>query len=363
MNILHIEDDIMHRQRVKDGLSDEFNPFIVSCDFDDYSQYLESFNTDIIILDLSRDQTGDTEPGEISLEKIWGRAFCPIIIFSAFADENYTNKYSDMYFVRRVLKGTGEIERLVSTVKELSGFIKCKNEISKLLNSHISETYKTVFPSMLNNIGVSDQIISDVFNRLIRRRIAAAIDETTDSSPIESWEMYLFPPISNQIFSADILYKKDEDKDKPESYKIILSPSCDLYKDESKKRKPLEKILVAFCVNIDLYLKSKNLPKGTTEQKIKDYLPKFLSNTNAEKYIPLPELKGLLPHMACDFKQLEMIEYEKIGEDKEYNRIASIDSPFREAIIWAYMQVNCRPGLPDRNFDLWTQQIWNEISK
>jgi CTP synthase len=58
-----------------------------------------------------------------------------------------------------------------------------------------------------------------------------------------------------------------------------------------------------------------------------------------------------------------MIAYESIGENKEYIKIASIDSPFREAIIWAYMQINCRPGLPDRNFDLWTQQIWQEINQ
>ena len=30
-------------------------------------------------------------------------------------------------------------------------------------------------------------------------------------------------------------------------------------------------------------------------------------------------------------------------------RIASLDSPFREFVGWAYLQISCRPGVPPRD--------------
>lgn len=34
-------------------------------------------------------------------------------------------------------------------------------------------------------------------------------------------------------------------------------------------------------------------------------------------------------------------------------------SPFREQIIWNYMQTSCRPGVPDRNVTAWAKDIAN----
>ena len=364
MNILHIEDDTSYQERVKDGLSKVFNPYIKSCTFDDYLEFLNFYNIDLIILDLRKGQVDDDEPGYKIIDEIWEMIFCPIIVFSAIANQIYPNEHSENYFIKKVEKGSGEIKRLVDTVNELSSYVKRKNETSKLLNFHISETYKEAFPLVLKNLNNSNiEEIQDIFTRLMRRRIAAALDESVDSSPIKSWEIYLLPPINKQLLAADVLFKSGEDTNKAESYKVVLSPSCDLQKDEDKERKPLDRVLVVSCVNIELYLKTKGLSKETSDKKFFEYLPKYISNSNNERYLPLPGLKDLLPNMACDFKNLEMIAYENIGENSEYIKVASIDSPFREAIIWAYMQINCRPGLPDRNFDLWTRQIWEEISQ
>jgi CTP synthase len=364
MNILHIEDDIDYQERVNESLSKVFTPFIKCCTFDDYTEYLSFFNIDLIILDIRKGQVGDDEPGYKIIDEIWEIAFCPIIVFSAIAEQIYPNEHSENYFIKKVEKGSGEIKRLIDAVNELSGYVEHKKETSKLLSFHISETYKEAFPLILSNLSDPDaKETQDIFNRLIRRRIAAALDESVDFSPIKSWEIYLVPPINKQLLAADVLLKKNEDKNKAESYKVILSPSCDLQNDETKDRKPLEKVLVVSCISIKQYLRIKDLSKVTPKEEFRDVLPKLLSNTGSERFIPLPGLKGFIPNMACDFKNLETIAYENIGKDKEYLRVASIDSPFREAIIWAYMQINCRPGLPDRNFDLWTQQIWEEISQ
>jgi CTP synthase len=363
MNILHIEDDKKQRERVNNTLSEAFRALIIACDFGEHDQYLKSYNIDLIILDLSKDQTRNTEPGDAILENIWAQSFCPIIIFSAFVDSGYNHSHSGNCFIKTVLKGSGDTKQLISAINELLKFIEHRKEIARLLNFHISETYKTIFPAVLNILSSSDTRQShDVFNRLMRRRIAAAIDETIDFSPLKAWEMYLYPPVGKQILTGDILHKQSEDKNRPESYRVILSPSCDLQNDEARERKPLQKILVATCVSIQQYLYTKEIKTDIPKELFSASLSENLSNTSTGRYMPLPGMEDLLPHMACDFKKLEMIEYENIGEGKEYFRVASIDSPFREAIVWGYMQIACRPGLPDRNFDLWAQQIWDMIN-
>ena len=62
--------------------------------------------------------------------------------------------------------------------------------------------------------------------------------------------------------------------------------------------------------------------------------------------------------MAADLRDLQFIPVEDIGlSEKPYLRIASIDSPFRELLSWAYLQTACRPGLPDRDWDSWGDEI------
>ena len=59
----------------------------------------------------------------------------------------------------------------------------------------------------------------------------------------------------------------------------------------------------------------------------------------------------VLPLMAANLKKLSLIRYADIatkkGEVKPFSRVASVDSPFRERLAWAYLQVAGRPGVPD----------------
>ena len=45
------------------------------------------------------------------------------------------------------------------------------------------------------------------------------------------------------------------------------------------------------------------------------------------------------------------------GDKQRFERVASIDSPFREQIAWAHMQIASRPALPDRELNSWVEEI------
>ena len=88
----------------------------------------------------------------------------------------------------------------------------------------------------------------------------------------------------------------------------------------------------------------------------------MLTQGYLEGVIPFPCLKGQIPTMAANMRDLEFIPIEDIGCGKRFLRIASIDSPFRELVAWAYLQTACRPALPNRDFDSWCDEIVENLN-
>jgi len=79
--------------------------------------------------------------------------------------------------------------------------------------------------------------------------------------------------------------------------------------------------------------------------------------------VPLPSFPGRIPLLAASLKDLDIVAFEQIGlpetEGTAYERLASIDSPFREQIAWAFLSTVARPGMPDRDLAPWAREIAN----
>ena len=61
--------------------------------------------------------------------------------------------------------------------------------------------------------------------------------------------------------------------------------------------------------------------------------------------------------MVADLRDLQLIDLAAIGTDKDWTRVASVDNPMRELTAWAYMGLAGRPGLPDRDFGAWVDEV------
>ena len=123
-------------------------------------------------------------------------------------------------------------------------------------------------------------------------------------------------------------------------------------------------VLVARCAPIDEILLDINLIASTKEKRLKGGIDSFLTRGHGTFCVPLPGLAGIVPQMAANLKCLELIELGKIenNNESEYLRVVSIDSPFREMITWAYVQVTGRPGLPDRDIERWVEDVWAVVA-
>lgn len=318
---------------------------------------IASLLPDIVILDiLNGGASTEAEPGGLNTrEFIWNEHFCPIVVYSARPDI-HDDTYEQHPFVKSIQKGKGSPERVLKAVDELRPQIDALHKAEESVRHSFSCAMRDVAPYAFEAFSDDEQRIG-VIQRSGRRRLAALMDEPSiDGTVLASWEHYLCPPVHVDTQLGDVLKKKGGTSDAPAWFRVVLTPSCDLV--TSGKRQPkVTNVLVAKCCSMKKGLDLIGL-KGMSPAKLKERLPStVLTQGYFETIIPFPRLKRKIPTMAVNLRDLEFIAIEDIGPNKQFLRVASVDSPFRELIAWAYLQTACRPGLPDRDFNSWCDEI------
>jgi CTP synthase len=175
----------------------------------------------------------------------------------------------------------------------------------------------------------------------------------TENRPLFSWEQYLVPAVGRSPLTGDLLRRHGIAWDDPSGYRLVVSPSCDLVLGRNEST-----VLVAKCGGAAALLKKVGLAGISDKEKVKS---RVLSPGFASGCLPLPAFPKQIPLLFALLKELEVVPYEQIGPDPAvgatYKRVASIDSPFREQVAWAFLSTGARPGMPDRDLDAWASAL------
>lgn len=359
MRLLFIEDDETSVQPVLleiDRLEDKPEYKVIG--FPQAEAELESWWPDMVILDLAQGTvgTGDEPSGLSTRDRIWRSRFCPIIVFTARPDM-WDDGGLPHPFIRMVQKGSQGVLDLMVVFNEFRLHVESMRDVERKMRLQCSLALRNVAPNAFSDHRGDNDAIRDAILRGTRRRIAASADEPlVAGQKLSGWEQYLYPPVSDSIRLGDVLLRTDGDKNLPSSYRVVLTPSCDLEAAEGRKPK-VANVLVAKCGGMSDALDRLQIGRPDSEEKRKD-LQRLLSQGHSVATLFYPSLPGRFPHLAVDLRDLELIPFGRIGiEGSEHERVASVDSPFRELVAWAYMHTACRPGLPDRDLDKWVDGI------
>ncbi|SPD74422.1 conserved hypothetical protein [uncultured Desulfobacterium sp.] len=363
LKLLFIEDEPSAVEPVVNLLKREQTD--IQCEvtlFADAESRVVTLRPDIVILDLL--VGGATpEPESAGLgtrDFIWNQHFCPLVIYSARPDI-HDEKYEPHPFVKSIQKGKDSPRKVMDALGELRPQVEALTEAEEHVRQSFSCAMRDVAPYAFEAFTDAAQR-TETIKRSGRRRLAALMDGLSrDATMLASWEQYLCPPVSSDIKLGDVLRKADGKWDDPSSFRVALTPSCDLVASNGRVPK-VDRVLAAKCCSMRVGLDLTSL-KGMGLTKLKDRLPgTMLSHGYFEATIPFPCLKGRIPTMAADLRDLEFISVGDIGvENRPFLRVASIDSPFREMVAWAYLHTACRPGLPDRDFNSWRDEIMSTL--
>lgn len=324
-------------------------------DFDEGQQAIRSIRPDIVVLDLwEGDPSENRNRGSEHLEYVWEQQFCPVIVHSASPDVPPEHKNA---FVRVVTKGQHSPECVLEAIRELRPHVQALKEAEEDIRDSFSIAMRDVAPSTFDIFEDDDQR-RDAIRRAGRRRLAALMDEVSaEGEALASWEQYICPPVSQDLLLGDILREAKGDSNNPDIFRVVLTPSCDLISSEGRQPK-VSNVLVARCCSMANGLGLTSLGNLGASGLKKRLVSTVLSKGYFETVIPFPALEGRIPTMMASLRDLELIPLSDIGlKDKPLLRVASLDSPFRELVSWAYVQVAGRPGLPDRDFAAWRDEI------
>ena len=259
--------------------------------------------------------------------------------------------------MKSVQKGKGSPRKVLKALGDLLPQVEALHGAEEHIQQSFALAMRDVAPDAFRFFDDAERR-KDVILRAGRRRVAALMDDlSARGDRLASWEQYLSPPIGPNIQLGDILMKADGEKNDPVSFRLVLTPSCDLVASDGREQK-VDNVLVARCCSMKDGLDRTSL-KGMKLSKLKDRLSgTVLSQGYIEAIVPFPCLNGQIPTMAADLRDLELIPFDEIDiSNTAFLRIASIYSPFRELIACAFVHIACRPGVPDRDLDSWRDEI------
>lgn len=358
MNVLIIDDQQESVKGIKDFCEEKtWNVNVIN--FENVYEQIVKFNPDIIVLDWREDADQMDVGGDI-LDNIWMNGFRPTVVFSANAPViSIDDKLSKSKLLKLIPKGDEEpvIEYLVENEKFVTALSDYRSEIGSAIIDVLNAVpvfHKEDYPG------------DDVVKYILSKRTAAVFDVQYGESLAPAWVQYTYPPIVESLCVCDILRVVSKDKDynvkgEPEEYKLILTPSCDMVPGRAK----VTHVLCASCFSKDKFhdIPLADEPKEKHIDKVNNNLNLGYNNKHFN-LVALPGFSNVLPYMTANLKIIELVDLskialsvEKISEETEYVRVVTIESPFREQIVWAHMQNSCRPGVPERNTKLWAKEI------
>jgi len=364
--ILHVDDEPESLAQAKEYLEGEEidgwgGPEVVGIsDFNDAMSILEAQRFDLVILDVrlgrhdAADSPPDEEEGVRVLEEIKARRFVPIIFWTGLP-----NLVRDLEtpFVRALEKTQG-LGSLLQSVQAL--FATHLPSVNRALMRFVEAEQRGYMWDFVaphwEDLGMAADRISVAYmvaRRLGRslsrpgiQRLAEELGETGTSGlpkgKVHPAEIYILPPVATTRPGAGDLYH-DVARGDEEGWWLLLTPTCDI---EWKKA---DNVILAEC------LKAENHPdviawgerqNAASKAALRDLVTqKTGGQDDRELYLP-----GALsvPELVADLQRLVNVP---VGRLTEMDRVASLDSPFAEALISRFVRYFGRVGTPDLDFD------------
>ena len=229
LKILFVEDDVDSIRLVRKLIKDREIAETEVSGFEEAENRIVEYRPDIVILDIFNGLPAEGVARGLRTRKfIWNRHFCPIVVYSAEPDV-HDNKHEPHPFVEGVKKGAGSPKKVLAVLDKFRPHIDALNKAEESIRNSFFYAMRDVAPYAHQAFSDDDKKRLETIIRSGRRRLAALMDEPLeDTGHLASWEQYLFPPISEHILLGDILREKEGSADEPASFRVVLTPSCDL---------------------------------------------------------------------------------------------------------------------------------------
>ena len=161
---------------------------------------------------------------------------------------------------------------------------------------------------------------------------------------------YVMPP-SEPLTTGDILKSLQADTGAVENWYVVLTPACDLVPGRIKT----DYVVVAQAVPLENTVEFKAWQEGHYSAESANSIKKAMRNRprstpgrNEDRTFYLPGA-WTVPDLLIDLQQLSHLPHKDI---ESYARVATLDSPYAEALVHKLSRYLGRIGTPDLDVDV-----------
>lgn len=367
--VLFVDDDPDFRDQVKEyldgenvGASDEQMSVKTLTDFDKALETLQQHRFDLLILDvrlgpLYSDWT-EEEVGIRTLEMIQEKRFIPVIFYTALPNRVQHLETS----VIQVVEKTEDSAHLLAAVRKI--FAAHLPAVNRSLIEHLEIVQRDY---MWDFVAERGEQLLDTLDRtdlvyVLARRLAMSLSDrrirqlaqdfedsagtSTAEDRVHPIQYYVMPPVEQLPLTGD-LYQGDIGGQ--DGYWVLLTPSCDFVARRNRARPAnAERVLMAHCALLTEQEEYRDWVANCSSGKLKSLLKNHRQGRQAERFYFLPGALDL-PDLVVDFQQLVTLPRAKMDD---LNQLASLDSPFAEALLACFSRYFGRLGTPDLDIDI-----------
>lgn len=236
----------------------------------------------------------------------------------------------------------------------------------------LDETWGTGLFRVLGGNGIIEKLMNRIFwnnlypqidvwkgkktnvdtEKVLLRYAASHIQELIDSDvpTYETEEMYIYPPLSEEIKTGSI-YKSKQNG----NYYIILSPPCDLALHEGKFK--TERILL--CEIDDLLDESDKIIGETSEKKAANAIRGLCANNHSTNFHILPG-NSLFKGGIINFRKVYTLSPKQFDDEFGLPEV-KVQNEFVKNILNRFSAYYSRQGQPDFDFEQVAQTICKQV--
>lgn len=339
---------------------------IFKSSFEEALSALSSEVFNILVLDI-RNQGGPSlttkagtqlEAGIEVFNKVRARCFIPVIFFTALPD--VAESILQPPFVQVVSKLADDYlpQLKLAVARAIDSGLP---DLLETVSEHVAEVERRFMSEFVEANWQDLSSRPDDLGYLLSRRMARSFEEQAGSlavglgqdvgssdGTVHATRYYMQPP-SLGYRMGDLLREPilNGGADDSSSLHIILTPSCDLVPRLGTMK--AQYVVLAKCVPLDDFKEYRDWKKASDSSNTKRLrgLLKSRPQGQEDRYFYLPAAWNV-PNCVVDLQSVTSIPCEKL---EHYEKIASLDSPFAEALSYQFNRYMGRVGMPDLDID------------
>lgn len=348
MKVLLVEDRLPIREALAEELIEAQHQPILCGTFAEAEDLISGI--DLAIVDL-KDDASDEMAGLKLIDHLRVRSFVPVIVFSAFAES-----VDESAFIRCVSKNANAayptvLAAVESFVPHVDALAQVQLEVATVLAGVLYKSADALWEAIKD-----PTLRPQVLLRAARRQLSVEFDHKTQGDRCLSWERYIFPAYGEHLMQADVLRKVGSEKDDASAYCLVMTATCDLSKGEGQ-------VLVTRCEQVKAYVRAAGLADARPDRFLKK-MASCLTEPRKGDYCAIPAFPGLFPDLAVALRNTEVLLQTKHAvkdrDDAKYERVVSIDAPYRELLAATFSTYTTRVGLPPCDFDRWAKDLGSD---